>query len=256
MPLLQRLEQQPGMSLGLLTGNLKRGAQLKLEHYQLWHFFAFGAFADDHHDRNQLGAFAMTRAHEKTGAKFLPAEVDVIGDTGHDIACGKAFGARTIAIATGSWPREQLAEYAPDFLFDDLSQQDEVIAKLGWGTIDASPESDILPPTLTTMSLPDEPNVLALEGEIDLHVSPRVAESLRALAEKKPERLVVDLSRVTYIDSSGLAALIEGMQNVEAYGGKFVLAGVQENVRPIFEIARLDQVFIIFPHVDAALAAP
>ena len=132
MPLLQRLEQQPGMSLGLLTGNLKRGAQLKLKHYQLWHFFAFGAFADDHHDRNQLGAFAMTRAHETTGAKFLPAEVDVIGDTGHDIACGKAFGARTIAVATGSWPREQLAEYEPDFLFDDLSQHDEVIAKLGW----------------------------------------------------------------------------------------------------------------------------
>jgi anti-sigma B factor antagonist len=106
------------------------------------------------------------------------------------------------------------------------------------------------------MSLPDAPNVLPLEGEIDLHVSPRVAASLRALTEQKPERLVVDLSRVTYIDSSGLAALIEGMQNVEAYGGKFVLAGVQENVRPIFEIARLDQVFIIFPHVDAALAAP
>ena len=106
------------------------------------------------------------------------------------------------------------------------------------------------------MSLPDAPNVLPLEGEIDLHVSPRVAESIRALIEQKPQRLVIDLSRVTYIDSSGLAALIEGMQNVEAYGGKFVLAGVQENVRPIFEIARLDQVFIIFPHVDAALAAP
>jgi anti-sigma B factor antagonist len=106
------------------------------------------------------------------------------------------------------------------------------------------------------MSLPDAPNVLPLEGEIDLHVSPRVTASLRALSEQKPARLVVDLSRVTYIDSSGLAALIEGMQNVEAYGGKFVLAGVQENVRPIFEIARLDQVFIMFPHVDAALAAP
>lgn len=106
------------------------------------------------------------------------------------------------------------------------------------------------------MTLPDAPNVLPLEGEIDLHVSPRVAASLRTLTEQKPARLVVDLSRVTYIDSSGLAALIEGMQNVEAYGGKFVLAGVQENVRPIFEIARLDQVFIIFPHVDAALAAP
>jgi anti-anti-sigma factor len=105
------------------------------------------------------------------------------------------------------------------------------------------------------MSLPDASNVLPLDGEIDLHVSPRVAASLGAMIEQKPPRLVVDLSNVTYIDSSGLAVLIEGMQNVEAYGGKFILAGIQENVKPIFEIARLDQVFIIFPHVDAALAA-
>ena len=105
------------------------------------------------------------------------------------------------------------------------------------------------------MTLPQAPNVLPLEGEIDLHVSPRVAASLGAMIEQKHQRLVVDLSAVSYIDSSGLAVLIEAMQNVEAYGGKFVLAGLQEKVRPIFEMARLDQVFIIFPHVDAALAA-
>ena len=132
LELLHRAESGTDTTLGLLTGNLRRGAQLKLEHYQLWHFFAFGAFADDHHDRNELGAFALTRAHEDTGEKFLPAQVDVIGDTGHDIACGKAFGARTIAIATGSWPRARLAEYAPDFLFDELSNVDNVIATLGW----------------------------------------------------------------------------------------------------------------------------
>ena len=67
--------------------------------------------------------------------------------------------------------------------------------------------------------------------------------------------MIVDLSRVTYIDSSGLAALIEGMQNTEEYGGKFALAGLQETIRTIFEIARLDQVFQIFPDVDTALAA-
>jgi anti-sigma B factor antagonist len=105
------------------------------------------------------------------------------------------------------------------------------------------------------MSLPDAPNVLPLEGEIDLHVSPRISAALAAMIDQRPPRLVVDLSKVTYIDSSGLAVLIEGMQNVEAYSGKFILAGIQENVKPIFEIARLDQVFIIFPHVDAALAA-
>ena len=98
------------------------------------------------------------------------------------------------------------------------------------------------------------PNVLPLEGEIDLHVSPRVAISLAQMTQKKLDPLVVDLSRVTYIDSSGLAVLIEAMQHIQEYGGKFALAALQENVRSIFEIARLDQVFRIFPDVDAALA--
>jgi len=99
------------------------------------------------------------------------------------------------------------------------------------------------------------PNVLPLEGEIDLHVSPRIASSIASMTSTKPKQFVVDLSKVSYIDSSGLAVLIEGMQNVTAYGGKFALAGLQETVRPIFEIARLDQVFRIFPDVDSALAA-
>ncbi len=100
----------------------------------------------------------------------------------------------------------------------------------------------------------DRSNVLLLKGEIDLHVSPSVTASLNSMIEKKPERLVVDLSDVTYIDSAGLAALIGAMQKVEGYGGKFLLAGLQETVRSIFEISRLDQVFQIFPDADAALA--
>jgi anti-sigma B factor antagonist len=100
----------------------------------------------------------------------------------------------------------------------------------------------------------DRSNVLPLKGEIDLHVSPTVAASLNAMIEKKPGRLVVDLSEVTYIDSAGLAALIEAMQKVKAYGGKFLLAGLQETVRSIFEISRLDQVFQIFADVNGALA--
>jgi anti-sigma B factor antagonist len=101
----------------------------------------------------------------------------------------------------------------------------------------------------------DRPNVLPLEGEIDLHVSPSLTAALNRMIDKKPKQLVIDLSRVAYIDSAGLAALIEGMQKVEAYGGQFALADLQETVRSIFEIARLDQVFRIFPDVDAALAA-
>lgn len=101
----------------------------------------------------------------------------------------------------------------------------------------------------------DRPNVLSLQGEIDLHVSPTVAASLSKMIEKKPNKVIVDLSSATYIDSSGLAALIEAMQNTAEYGGEFALAGLQESVRTIFDIARLDQVFRIFPDVDAALAA-
>jgi anti-sigma B factor antagonist len=97
-------------------------------------------------------------------------------------------------------------------------------------------------------------NVIPLEGEIDLHVSPRIAATLNAALKEQPRTLVVDLARVSYIDSSGLAVLIETMQNVEKYGGKFALAGLQQNVKPIFEIARLDQVFRIFPNVDSALS--
>ena len=106
------------------------------------------------------------------------------------------------------------------------------------------------------MSIPEPPNVLSLEGALDLHVSPEVRASLRELIDKKPKRLVVDLSNVPYVDSSGLAVLIGAMQSLEHQGGVFMLAGAQEAVRMILESARLDQYFLLFPHVDAALAAP
>jgi anti-anti-sigma factor len=97
------------------------------------------------------------------------------------------------------------------------------------------------------------PNVLSLNGDIDLHVSPAVTAYLNVMIKEKPERIVVDLSRATYIDSSGLAVLILAMQQVEAYGGKFFLSGPQETLRSILESSRLDRTFRIFPDVDAAL---
>ena len=99
------------------------------------------------------------------------------------------------------------------------------------------------------------PDVLPLEGDIDLHVAPVVTESLTAMIKRKPERIVVDLSRATYIDSAGIAVLILAMQEVEAYGGKFFLSGLQEPIRSILETSRLDRTFRISPNVDAALAA-
>ena len=96
-------------------------------------------------------------------------------------------------------------------------------------------------------------HVLPLEGEIDLHVSARIEAELRALIKDKPEKIVIDLSNVSYIDSSALAVLIDAMQRVEAYHGKLYLVGMQETVRVIFETSRLDQAFRIRRDVAEAL---
>lgn len=100
-----------------------------------------------------------------------------------------------------------------------------------------------------------EPGVLALEGEIDLHASPHVKEMLDPLIARKTPVIVADLSGVTYIDSSGLALFIEALQRIQGYGGKLALCGLGASIRAIFEIARLDQIFRIFPDKAAALAA-
>ena len=97
--------------------------------------------------------------------------------------------------------------------------------------------------------------VFPLEGEIDLHMSPGVNASLREIIAREPARLLVDLSRVSYVDSSAIAVFIEAMQRVEKYGGTFGLIGLQESVRSIFEFAQLNQVFKIFPDLAAAAAA-
>jgi anti-anti-sigma factor len=99
------------------------------------------------------------------------------------------------------------------------------------------------------------PKVLALEGEIDLHVSPEVAASLAKIIDQQPSRLIVNLRAVSYIDSSGLAALITAAKDVETYGGRLMLTGVKEDVRLILENAHLIEFFSVFPHVDAALSA-
>jgi phosphoglycolate phosphatase len=144
----QRLLQQPGDVLpgvamlldacardgcivGLLTGNLKRGAQLKLGTHRLWDRFSVGAFADDSRDRNMLGPIARKRAETEFQSDFN--ELFVIGDTPRDIACGKAVNATVMAVATGRYSRETLASHKPDYLFDDLRETKTVLAALGLG---------------------------------------------------------------------------------------------------------------------------
>ncbi|MEY2482536.1 MAG: anti-sigma factor antagonist [Verrucomicrobiota bacterium] len=106
------------------------------------------------------------------------------------------------------------------------------------------------------MSKSPAANVFTPEGAIDLHVSPEMRASLRAIIDEKPKRLVVDLSRVPYVDSSGIAVLIGAMQSLDLEGGVFLLAGAQETVMTILESAKLDKYFRLFPSVEAALAAP
>lgn len=128
--LLEKLKTRSDMVLALLTGNVARGAELKLTHYGVWTFFEFGAYADDHDDRNQLGPFAQRRAFERHGVEFPPERIFVLGDTPHDITCARAIGAKAVAIATGKFTRPELAAHQPDFLFDDLSDLDAVLAAL------------------------------------------------------------------------------------------------------------------------------
>lgn len=130
LPLLDALKQRPEAVLALLTGNLQRGAEIKLVHYAVWDYFEFGAFADDHSDRNQLGGFARSRAAERHGDVFHPDQIFVIGDTPKDIECGRAIGARTVAIATGIYDRSTLADHSPDFVFEDLGDTEAVLKAL------------------------------------------------------------------------------------------------------------------------------
>ena len=118
---LDAVHAHPEIHQALLTGNLKEGARLKLSHLGIWHYFEFGAFADDSHIRDELGPFALTRAQQILGITFSPDRVYIIGDTPHDIACGKAIGAKTIAVATGTFSVEELSALQPTHTFADLS---------------------------------------------------------------------------------------------------------------------------------------
>ena len=119
--LLTAAAARPDITQALLTGNVQRGARAKLSFHGLWDFFPFGAFADDSEHRNDLGPHALRRAREHTGVDFSPARVWVIGDTPHDIACGRIIGAQTLAVATGSHSVAALSAHAPTAVLPDLS---------------------------------------------------------------------------------------------------------------------------------------
>lgn len=117
---LQQLPEPP--LLGLLTGNIRLGAEIKLRHFELWQEFVTGAFADDHEDRDQIAQAARHRGSRVLGRKLRGEEIVVIGDTPLDIKCGRAIGAKVLAVATGGAARAELQPHAPDWLVNDLRE--------------------------------------------------------------------------------------------------------------------------------------
>ncbi len=126
-PLLKALDERQDLELGLLTGNWRYGAFLKLRSFGVEDFFPLGAYADDSEDRNKLVPVALERFEKQHGAEIDAMDVFVIGDTPFDIRCAKPYGCRTVAVATGIHTREQLAEDKPDYLFNDLSDLNQVL---------------------------------------------------------------------------------------------------------------------------------
>jgi phosphoglycolate phosphatase-like HAD superfamily hydrolase len=108
--------------LGLLTGNIQLGAEIKLRRFDLWQYFAFGGFADDHEDRDHIAVAAFARARRILGSNLKPEEVVVIGDTPFDVRCGKFIGAKVLAVATGGSKLEELKPLQSDWTVADLTQ--------------------------------------------------------------------------------------------------------------------------------------
>jgi phosphoglycolate phosphatase-like HAD superfamily hydrolase len=117
---LQALPQPP--MLGLLTGNIQLGAEIKLRRFGLWEKFVMGGFADDHEDRNHIAVAALARGRRVLDAHLQPQEVVVIGDTPFDVRCGKFIGAKTLAVATGGSTLEELKPCNADWTVADLTR--------------------------------------------------------------------------------------------------------------------------------------
>ena len=135
--LLSALADRGDVAIGLLTGNVREGARRKLTYYNLWHWFAFGGFGDVHQERSGIAAAALAAARlhlgdqqptvSANGRASSHGEVIVIGDTLHDINCGRSIGARCVAVATGHVSLEELATGSPDLVLRNLADSQAVL---------------------------------------------------------------------------------------------------------------------------------
>jgi phosphoglycolate phosphatase-like HAD superfamily hydrolase len=116
---LRALPQPP--VIGLLTGNIRLGAEIKLRHFDLWKEFETGAFADDNESRDLIAVAARERGRRLL-KDLRDDEILVIGDTPFDIRCGRAINAKVLAVATGGATLEDLKNHTPDWAVKDLRE--------------------------------------------------------------------------------------------------------------------------------------
>lgn len=126
LSLLPLLMNRDGVDVGLLTGNVRAGAEAKLKRFQLESYFLDGAFGDDAEDRNLLGPVALRRMQALTGSSYTPDQIIVIGDTPKDIACAHAMGARCLAVGTGHFAVTALAAHSPWQALESLAETEKV----------------------------------------------------------------------------------------------------------------------------------
>jgi phosphoglycolate phosphatase-like HAD superfamily hydrolase len=130
LALLDTLTRRQDVALGLLTGNFEGGARIKLQHFGLWKYFVFGAFAEDAADRNGLFVPALSRCEAHGRIAVAAHEVAIVGDTPLDVGVALSAGARSVAVATGSYSKDALHESGADAVLADLSDQEAALAAL------------------------------------------------------------------------------------------------------------------------------
>jgi len=128
--LIEALDAEPGVAMGLVTGNIIRGARVKLGSVGLAERLTVGGYGSDHEIREHLPAIALDRAFEAWGVRFAAESAVIVGDTHRDVQCGKHEGMRTVAVATGRVSRARLETTGADAVFDDLSDIDSVMEVL------------------------------------------------------------------------------------------------------------------------------
>jgi phosphoglycolate phosphatase-like HAD superfamily hydrolase len=125
--LLTLLRGRQDVAVGLLTGNIREGARVKLGHFDLFQHFAFGGYGDIHFDRDDVARDALQEIHARYNGTIQPQQIVVIGDTPLDVRCARAIGARVAAVATGWHTMDQLSASKPDLLMEDLSDAEEIL---------------------------------------------------------------------------------------------------------------------------------